>query len=175
IAQFQIEALPQNWDGLFSRGEVTDRFATSGLSRAEGAGGAVASGRRTARRPKTRASAREATTTMTIAKALSCGNRPISNVPSAAIIICKNPSSPEAAPAMRGWTLRPDAIAGGWLRPLPMELIAIGTNNAHGVNSARHQTASITPEASDNVRPTIRRRALPTATDKRATPALPAI
>ena len=47
--------------------------------------------------------------------------------------------------------------------------------HAHGVNSARHQTASITPEASDNVRPTIRRRALPTATDKRATPALPTI
>jgi hypothetical protein len=51
-----------------------------------------------------------------------------SGSPSAATIICKKPSSPEAAPATRGWTLSLAASAGGWLRPLPIELIAIGTN-----------------------------------------------
>ena len=56
-------------------GGCQDRFATSGLSRADRAACGAAPGRRKARRPKTRASAREATTTATIARALSWGSR----------------------------------------------------------------------------------------------------
>jgi len=37
--------------------------------------------------------------------------------------------------------------------PLPIELIAIGTKSAHGVRSARHQRASMTPEASEEGEP----------------------
>ena len=85
------------------------------------------------------------------------------------------PISPEAAPAIRGWTLSPAAMPGGWLMPLPIELIAIGTKSAHGVSPSRHQSASMTPEASDSARPDMKRRWLPSSTDNRTTPALPRI
>ena len=96
-------------------------------------------------------------------------------MPIAETAICRNPMSPEAVPAMRGWTLSPAAIAAGWLSPLPIELSAIGTNSDQTLSAAPHHTAISAPEPSEIVSPATNSAVERTRRPSRAAAPLPSI